>query len=122
MTAHVRKLLTALGDTFWLLPAALVVVGVLAGVGMVAVDRSGAVPQWLIDSAWLYNGGATGARTLLGAVASSTIGVAGTVFSITIAALSWPPGRWGRDCCATSRATAATSSPSAPSSARSPTR
>jgi len=50
------------------------------------VDRNGVVPEW--SNAWLYNGGATGARTLLGAVASSTIGVAGTVFSITIAALS----------------------------------
>ncbi len=53
------------------------------------------VPQWLIDSPWLYNGGGTGARTLLGAVASSTIGVAGTVFSITIAALSLAAGQMG---------------------------
>ncbi len=53
------------------------------------------MPQWLIDSPWLYNGGATGARTLLGAVASSTIGVAGTVFSITIAALSLAAGQMG---------------------------
>ena len=44
---------------------------------------------------WLYDGGATGARTLLGAVASSTIGVAGTVFSITIAALSLAAGQMG---------------------------
>ena len=95
MTAHARKLLTALGDTFWLLPGASVVFGIIAGVGMVAVDRSGIVPQWLIDSPWLYNGGATGARTLLGAVASSTIGVAGTVFSITIAALSLAAGQMG---------------------------
>src|SRR6185312_11099268 len=65
MTARLRKLLTDLGETFWLL------------------------------SAWLYNGGATGARTLLGAVASSTIGVAGTVFSITIAALSLAAGQMG---------------------------
>ena len=36
-----------------------------------------------------------GARTLLGAVASSTIGVAGTVFSITIAALSLAAGQMG---------------------------
>ncbi len=95
MIAHLRKLLTALGDTFWLLPGAAVIVGILAGVGFVAVDRSGAVPQWLIASAWLYDGGATGARTLLGAVASSTIGVAGTVFSITIAALSLAAGQMG---------------------------
>ncbi len=95
MTAHIRKFLTALGDTFWLLPGGAVLLGILAGVGLVAVDRSDWVPRWLIDSPWLYNGGATGARTLLGAVASSTIGVAGTVFSITIAALSLAAGQMG---------------------------
>jgi uncharacterized membrane protein len=66
----------------------MVVAGILFAFGLVALDRNGVVPQWLIDSPWLYNGGGTGARTLLGAVASSMIGVAGTVFSITIAALS----------------------------------
>jgi uncharacterized membrane protein len=95
MTAGFRKLLTVLGDAFWLLPAAMVVLGALGGLGMVAIDRSGMVPHWLIDSSWLYSGGATGARTLLGAVASSTIGVAGTVFSITIAALSLAAGQMG---------------------------
>ncbi len=59
------------------------------------LDRSSAEPQWLIDSPWLYSSGGTGARTLLGAVASSTIGVAGTVFSITIAALSLAAGQMG---------------------------
>ena len=95
MTAGLRKLRTVLGDTFWLLPGAMVVLGALLGIQMVAVDRSGSVPKWLIESSWLYNGGATGARTLLGAVASSTIGVAGTVFSITIAALSLAAGQMG---------------------------
>ena len=95
MTADLRKLLTALGDTFWLLPGALVVLGIAGGLGLVAIDRSGDVPHWLIASSWLYSGGATGARTLLGAVASSTIGVAGTVFSITIAALSLAAGQMG---------------------------
>ena len=95
MTAGFRKLLTVLGDAFWLLPGAMVVLGALGGLGMVAVDRSGLVPHWLIDSSWLYSGGATGARTLLGAVASSMIGVAGTVFSITIAALSLAAGQMG---------------------------
>ncbi len=95
MTAHLRKLLATIGDTFWLVPGAVVVAGILAGVGFVAIDRSGVVPSSLIDSQWLYNGGPTGARTLLGAVASSTIGVAGTVFSITIAALSLAAGQMG---------------------------
>ena len=72
-----------------------ITVGILLAVGLVSLDRSGLVPQWLLKSAWLYNGGGTGARTLLGAVASSTIGVAGTVFSITIAALSLAAGQMG---------------------------
>ena len=95
MKARLRKLRSDLGETFWLLPATIVVAGILLALGLVQVDRSGAVPQWLIDSPWLYSGGGTGARTLLGAVASSTIGVAGTVFSITIAALSLAAGQMG---------------------------
>ena len=95
MTARFRKLLTALGDTFWLLPGAMVAAGIALGLALVRLDRSGSVPQWLISSQWLYSGGGTGARTLLGAVATSTIGVAGTVFSITIAALSLAAGQMG---------------------------
>ena len=95
MTARIRKLLSDLSETFWLVPGLIVVAGVLAAVGFVSLDRSGVVPQSLIDSPWLYNGGGTGARTLLGAVAASTIGVAGTVFSITIAALSLAAGQMG---------------------------
>ena len=95
MNVRVRKLVSDLGEKFWLLPALLVVSGILLAVALVALDRSGRVPQWLIDSPWLYNGGGTGARTLLGAVASSTIGVAGTVFSITIASLSLAAGQMG---------------------------
>ena len=92
-----------LSDTFWLVPALMVLGGVLAGVGFVELDRSDVLPEWLLKGPWLYNGGATGARTMLGAIASSTIGVAGTVFAITIAALSLAAGRWARGCCATSR-------------------
>jgi uncharacterized membrane protein len=69
--------------------------GVMLATVLVAIDRGGVVPAWLLDNSWLYNGGGTGARTLLGAVASSTIGVAGTVFSITIAALSLAAGQMG---------------------------
>ena len=95
MTARFRKLFSALGDVFWFLPGLMVVAGFILALGLVATDRSGLVPQWLIKGPWLYNGGATGARTLLGAVASSTISVAGTVFSITIAALSLAAGQMG---------------------------
>ena len=95
MTARFRKLMEDLRETFWLVPGLMVMTGVLAAVGFVKLDRSGLVPNWLLESSWLYSGGGTGARTLLGAVAASTIGVAGTVFSITIAALSLAAGQMG---------------------------
>jgi len=94
LNARLRKLYDDLSDTFWLVPALVVLLGSVAAFGLIEVDRSGKVPAWLLEN-WLYNGGATGARTLLGAVASSTIGVAGTVFSITIAALSLAAGQMG---------------------------
>lgn len=72
----------------------MVVMGIAAALALVEIDRQGVLPKsWL--EGWLYDGGGTGARTLLGAVASSTIGVAGTVFSITIAALSLAAGQMG---------------------------
>jgi uncharacterized membrane protein len=95
LAARIRKFLDDLADTFWLMPGAMVLGGVLAALALVHVDRSGLVPPWLVSDGWLYSGGPTGARTLLGAVASSTIAVAGTVFSITIAALSLAAGQMG---------------------------
>lgn len=95
MKARIRQFFSELGDIFWLLPGAMVLAGILAALGFLHIDRSGIVPSWLIESSWLYNGGVTGARTLLGTIASSTIGVAGTVFSITIAALSLAAGQMG---------------------------
>ncbi len=94
MTARLRQLLDQLAEKFWLIPALLVLAGVAVALGLIELDRSELIPRWLLER-WLYDGGATGARTLLGAIASSTIGVAGTVFSITIAALSLAAGQMG---------------------------
>ena len=95
MNARLKTLLSSLNDTFWLVPGLLALGGVFLAVALVQLDRSGAIPQTLIASPWLYSGGATGARTLLGAIASSTISTAGTIFSITIAALSLAAGQMG---------------------------
>ena len=89
------KILRFLTDKFWIVPGLMVVVGVVGAIGLIEIDRSGWLPDALLQGTWLYNGGGTGARTLLGAVASSTIGVAGTVFSITIAGLSLAAGQMG---------------------------
>lgn len=94
MTARLRKLLNQLGEAFWLIPGGMVLAAVLMAYLLVQIDRSDMLPEWLRNE-WLYNGGGTGARTLLGAIASSAIGVAGTVFSITIAALTLAAGQMG---------------------------
>jgi uncharacterized membrane protein len=95
MIGRLRHTARSVGGSFWLVPGFFVAVAFVAAVVFVEIDRSGAVPAGLLRGPWLYNGGSTGARTLLGAVASSTIGVAGTVFSITIAALSLAAGQMG---------------------------
>lgn len=59
--------------------------GILGAVAFVRLDRGGSLPPWLLDNAWVYNRGGTGARTLLGAIASSTTGVAGTAQQIEFA-------------------------------------
>ena len=84
-----------MADKFWIIPGVMVCAGILGVIALIAVDRSGWLPVSLLQGNWLYNGDETGARTLLGAVASSTIGVAGTVFSITNAALSLAAGQMG---------------------------
>lgn len=95
MRARFWKALSDLRETFWLLPAILVSLSILLALSLIAVDRSGVLSDEFLASTWIYNGGSSGARDLLGAIASSTIGVAGTVFSITIAALSLAAGQMG---------------------------
>lgn len=90
-----HKVAGFLSDTFWLIPGVTVVAGILGATALIELDRNGLLSASMLQGAWLYNGGGIGARTLPGTVASSTVGVAGTVFSITIAALSLAAGRMG---------------------------
>lgn len=97
MNSRLRAWLETVGDQFWLRPA--IIVLACLGLGQLAVwletARIAGYDASSSDANWGYSGGAEGARALLGAVASSTIGVAGTTFSITIAALSLASGQMG---------------------------
>ena len=97
MRARFRAWIEALGDQFWLRPA-LIVLGCLGlaqlGVWLETAQIAGNDAS-SPNQNWGYSGGAEGARALLSAVASSTIGVAGTTFSITIAALTLASGQMG---------------------------
>lgn len=94
MKARFLRLIQSTIDAFWVLPAAIVAALAVLAVLVVDVQLLGHLPSW-IPSNWIYGGGDTGARTLLGAIASSTIGVAGTLFSITIAALTLASNQMG---------------------------
>ena len=96
MKARLEAWLEVLGDQFWLRPAAMVFLCVAAAQGAVWIEvlrPSGGAKS--STQPWFYSGGAEGARAMLGAVASSSIGVASTIFSITIAALSLASGQMG---------------------------
>ena len=95
MIARNRKLLNDVSEAFWVIPGLMVLAGVVAAYVFVRIDHIGAQADPLLEEAWLYRGGPAGARAVLAAIASSTIAVAGTVFSITIAALSLASGQMG---------------------------
>ncbi len=95
MTVRIHKLLNDLSEAFWLVPGLMVLAGALSALALVRLDRSGLIPLPTHGLFLIYMGDVAGARTLLGAIMSSTIGVAGTVFSITIAALTLAAGQMG---------------------------
>jgi uncharacterized membrane protein len=95
LKARLLGLWESVRTSFWFVPMLMALGAVALSTGTVAVD-SGPVGKKLADSVgWLWSGGADGARSLLSTVASSMITVAGTVFSITIAALTLASSQFG---------------------------
>jgi uncharacterized membrane protein len=67
-----------------------------AALAVSAVELDKAVAgDWLQRLGWSYSGGAAGASLLLGTVAGSMIAIAGTVFSMTLVALSLASSQLG---------------------------
>jgi uncharacterized membrane protein len=96
MRTRLRTWLEVISDQFWLRPALLVLLCIALAQCAVWVDANDVFDSAnSSDGPWGYSGGAEGARVLLGSVASSSIGVASTIFSITIAALSLASGQMG---------------------------
>ena len=92
---RIRAKVEDLGNQFWLRPALIVLACVGLAILATWYDRLTAAANDPDSSSLGYSGGGEGARSLLSAVASSSIGVAGTIFSITIAALSLASGQMG---------------------------
>ncbi|MGK2941042.1 MAG: DUF2254 domain-containing protein [Immundisolibacter sp.] len=83
-----------LRSSFWLVPAAMACLAAALAVSAVEVDK--ALGDDLLQRlGWSYSGGAEGASLLLGTVAGSMIAIAGTVFSMTLVALSLASSQLG---------------------------
>jgi len=83
-----------LGSSFWFVPAVMACLAVALAISAVELDRTIA-KGWLRRLDWIYSGGAEGASLLLGTVAGSMIAIAGTVFSMTLVALSLASSQLG---------------------------
>lgn len=93
MWTRLRHLWEIITTGYWFVPTVMSIVAIVAAFVLLHLDRTDALP---VDrAAWLYTGGADGAKTVLSTVASSVITVAGVAFSITIAALSQASSQFG---------------------------
>jgi uncharacterized membrane protein len=80
--------------SYWFLPSLIAAIGFGAGLALVyLVAMIG--DAWLGRFSWFYGSRPEGARSLLSTVAGSTITVAGVVFSITLAAVTYASGQYG---------------------------
>lgn len=94
MTAGLRRLTDYLGSSYWFVPTVMALVAILLAGGMVALDTM-VGSSWMDGYVWLYASRPDGARQVLSSVGGSMITVAGTVFSVTIAAVVYASGQYG---------------------------
>ncbi len=83
-----------LRSSLWFVPAVMACLAVALAVCAVELDKAIA-ENWVQRLGWIYSGGAEGASLLLGTVAGSMIAIAGTVFSMTLVALSLASSQLG---------------------------
>ena len=94
MKALLLKYWERLRSSFWFVPAAMACLAVALALGAVALDRA-VTDEWLERLGWRYSGGAEGASLMLSTVAGSMIAIAGTVFSMTLVAMSLASSQLG---------------------------
>ncbi|HSK25966.1 MAG TPA: DUF2254 domain-containing protein [Jiangellales bacterium] len=88
--------LQRLREQFWFVPAVLCLVGFLVAEALIALEESlddSTAPGWV--GTVLYRVGESGSRDVLSAIATSSLAVAGTTFSITIAVLALTSSSYG---------------------------
>lgn len=94
MQTALRKYWLSLNASYWFIPSLLTLGALVLSFATIHIDRSGGA-QWLTDLGWVQASRPDGARSLLTVISSSMIGVASTVFAITIAAVVYASGTYG---------------------------
>ena len=88
------ELIEDVRGSYWFVPSLLALLGFCTGLALVYLDAV-IGDAWLGRFEWFYGSRPEGARALLSTVAGSTITVAGVVFSITLAAVTYASGQYG---------------------------
>ncbi len=94
MNGALRRLADYLGSSYWFVPTIMALAAIVLAGGMVTLD-SYVGSAWMDGYPWLYASRPDGARQVLSSVGGSMITVAGTVFSVTIAAVVYASGQYG---------------------------
>ncbi|MFN2099849.1 DUF2254 domain-containing protein [Altererythrobacter sp. MF3-039] len=94
MSQRLKAAWEAVNASYWFYPALFAGLAVLLALFTVHLDRSGWA-DWLGTIEWLQPARPEGASNMLTVIAGTMIGVASTVFSITIAAVAYASGNYG---------------------------
>ena len=94
MIAKLRKVWRDINASYWFLPALFSILALASALLTIWLDRSG-WSNFLSDISWLQPARPDGASNILSVIAGTMIGVASTVFSITIAAVAYASGNYG---------------------------
>uniref|UniRef100_UPI003516B28E DUF2254 domain-containing protein n=1 Tax=Alteriqipengyuania sp. TaxID=2800692 RepID=UPI003516B28E len=94
MMAKLRKYWSDINASYWFFPALFAILALLLATTTIEMDRRG-LTDWVGNLNWLEPARPEGASNMLSVIAGSMIGVASTVFSITIAAVAYASGNYG---------------------------
>jgi uncharacterized membrane protein len=84
-----------LRDSFWFLPALMVLAAIGLSLSTIQLDKLAADQKWGALLGWTFSRGPEGSRALLSAVAASMMTIASVTFSITIVALQLASSQFG---------------------------
>lgn len=94
MTARIRVLWLAINGSYWFYPAVFAIGAFILSSATLSLDRNSNT-AWLGELGIIELSGPDSASDILGLVAGAMLGVASTVFSITIAAVAYASGTYG---------------------------